>query len=63
MRSTRIKYSRHVKWIDTQMFNITFLYNCADSKLEIPDKSIAGDRIQQHFRLPLSIQWSKDSEK
>lgn len=49
--------------MNTQVFNITFLCNCADSKLEIPDKSIASDQNQPHFRIPLSIQWSKDSKK
>lgn len=49
MRSTQIKYSRHVKWINTQVFNITFLYNCADSKLEIPDKSIPVIQINRIF--------------
>lgn len=33
------------------------LHFCADSEFKIPDKSIAGDLNQAHFRLALSIQW------
>lgn len=41
-----------------KMFNVTFLSKCADRKLKILDKSIAGDPYQLYFRLALFIQWS-----
>lgn len=30
---------------------------CANNEYDIPDKSIASDPNQTHFRLALSIQW------
>lgn len=35
------------------MFNNTFLSKCAESKFQIPDKSIAGNSNQPYFRLTL----------